>query len=182
MSLPQRLAAVRFQTTSLLSHRTLLVELEPSSATLHRKRLPYNSQQCELGSLTFSTCRSSHLRSGSLSTFCRIPVTPEPRSIVSVTGSSPSLVRRSRPVGQGRTFRIFRRCLSRSRTTSRPSLRESNRSVKGTSKSLNRMIHKQMHNFHPRRRNKRSNRHTRKRMQEVETHVAALRSAALGSG
>lgn len=32
------------------------------------------------------------------------PVTPEPRSIVSVSGSSPSLVRRSRPVGQGSHF------------------------------------------------------------------------------
>ena len=32
------------------------------------------------------------------------PVTPEPRSIVSVSASSPSLVRRSRPVGQGSHF------------------------------------------------------------------------------
>ena len=32
------------------------------------------------------------------------PVTPEPRSIVSVPDSSPSLVRRSRPVGQGSHF------------------------------------------------------------------------------
>ncbi|GAK62317.1 UPF0061-domain-containing protein [Moesziomyces antarcticus] len=32
------------------------------------------------------------------------PVTPEPRSIVSVSGSSPSLVRRARPVGQGAHF------------------------------------------------------------------------------
>lgn len=32
------------------------------------------------------------------------PVTPEPRSIVSVSNSSPSLVRRSRPVGQGSHF------------------------------------------------------------------------------
>ncbi|SNX81669.1 uncharacterized protein MEPE_00374 [Melanopsichium pennsylvanicum] len=32
------------------------------------------------------------------------PVTPEPRSIISVSGSQPSLVRRSRPVGQGSHF------------------------------------------------------------------------------
>lgn len=103
MSLTHRLAAARTQVSSTLALAALIRRAQSLTdhLTTHALHTTAIMRVRKYDILNLPLVPASERLTVNL---LPDPVTPEPRSIVSVSSSSPSLVRRSRPVGQGAHF------------------------------------------------------------------------------
>lgn len=99
MSLTSRLAGIRTSASTYLTSTTARLSSHHLHTTAPRFNANMRVRRFDILNLPLVPA-SERLTVNLLAD----PVTPEPRSIVSVPDSSPSLVRRSRPVGQGSHF------------------------------------------------------------------------------